>query len=117
MRPGPLLTDLPSVEKMDTTAIGCKTRARKASLELELTMIDNRTNQRLLVSTSPNGKSHIELLYSQAEKVHQLLEFHGIRHWVGEDIFSFNGGPQEVVISLAWREDAKAVQAVLDSVP
>jgi hypothetical protein len=81
------------------------------------TMIDTTTKKPLRVETDGEGRSYIDLPATQVEEVRRLLESHGIRHWVLEDILSWNGGPFEAIIYLGRGADPQAVQTVLDSVP
>ena len=79
-------------------------------------MIDATTNKPLRVLTGRTW-SIIEVPVSRLEEVQRLLDRHGIRYWVSEDAFSFNGGPEESTITLNPGTDPQAVQAILDSVP
>jgi hypothetical protein len=80
-------------------------------------MIDERTKEPLRVETAEGGMPYIWLRATQAEAVLQLLAKHGVRHWRSEDNFSVDGGPFMTHIYLGKMGNAKAVQAILDSVP
>jgi hypothetical protein len=80
-------------------------------------MIDVTTNKPLRVSGPEIPRPYIRVPESQLDAVHRLLESHGIRHWVLENVFSWDGGPFIGKIDLGRDADRQAVQAVLDSVP
>lgn len=80
-------------------------------------MLDANTKQPLRVSPIDTGGGRIRIPAAQRAAVATLLQAHGVRHWVGEDVYSFNGGPEYGFISLSKNEDAATIQAILDSVP
>jgi hypothetical protein len=80
-------------------------------------VINTTTKRPLRVSTDGTAGPYIDLPASQLAEVQQLLDSHGIRYQVEEDVISFNGEPEEATIDLGRRGDAEAVQAILDSVP
>ena len=60
-------------------------------------MIDTTTQKPLKVmGTAPFLL--LNLPYSQYPEVHQLFDRHGIRHWMLEQVISFNGGPEMAAI-------------------
>jgi hypothetical protein len=79
-------------------------------------VIDATTKKPLHVSTDGTAGPYITLPFSQLTEVRHLLDSHGIRYWVEEDVISFNGAPEEAVIDLGRGANAGAVQAILDSV-
>ncbi len=79
-------------------------------------MIDNTNGKPLNVRSIETPWPYIQVAASQRNEVHQLLTEHGIRHWLSEDIWSFNDGPMVGRIEFGRGVDAKAVQAILDSV-
>ena len=58
----------------------------------------------------------IEIARCFANAAKQLLDSHGIRYWVAEDVISFNGAPEIAEVNLGRGADAAAVQTILDSV-
>jgi hypothetical protein len=53
---------------------------------------------------------------SQLDEVRRLLDSHHVRYWVEEDAISLDGAPETIIVNLGREVDAKAVQALLDSV-
>ena len=78
-------------------------------------MIDEMTRKPLHVSTDGTAGPYIMLPVSQLDEVRQLLDDHGIRYCVEEDVISLNGGPETAVIDLGRGADVDAIQAVLDT--
>jgi hypothetical protein len=79
-------------------------------------MTDRTTSLPLRVSTDTTSGPYIRLPYNQIDEVRRLLESHGFRYWVEENIISLNGGPFMAVVNLGREVDTNAVQAILDSV-
>jgi hypothetical protein len=79
-------------------------------------MIDVITKKPLRVSIEYPPQPYIEVADSQLEGLQRLLDRHGIRYWVDEDSYSINDGPFTTIVTFYRETDAKAVQAVLDSV-
>ncbi len=79
-------------------------------------MIDAITNKRLRVEAEEDVPPTLDLPVSQLDEVRRLLDKHGIRYWVHEQVISFDGGPEEALINFGHSGDAKAIQAILDSV-
>jgi hypothetical protein len=77
-------------------------------------MVDATTNKPLRVSTSET-RPYLMLPESQLEDVQRLLDRHGFRYWVEDEIVSFEGSPPEAMITFYRDVDAAKVQAVLDS--
>ena len=80
-------------------------------------MNDATTHKPLRVSADGSVFPCITLPFSQLDEVVRILESHGIRHSVQENVISFNGGPEMAVIYLGRGADAAAIQAILDNVP
>ena len=80
-------------------------------------MMDVMTNKPVTVFVGEKGVSTIRLPVSQLEQVKQLLSSHDVYHWVSENYFSWDGGPQTTIIYLRLGTDPAKVQAILDSVP
>ena len=57
---------------------------------------------------------YLSLPYSRLGEVRELLDSHGIRYTVSENIISVNGGPETASIHFGRNGDAAAVQAALD---
>jgi hypothetical protein len=78
-------------------------------------MIDAMTRKPLHVSTDGTAGPYIMLPVSQLDEVRQLLDDHGIRYWIEEDVISLNGAPETAVIDFGRGADVDAIQAVLDT--
>jgi hypothetical protein len=76
-------------------------------------VVDVTTNEPLKVETSNVGP-YLTLPESQLDDVQRLLDRHGFRYWVEDDVVSFEGSPPEAMITFYRDVDAAAVQAVLD---
>jgi len=79
-------------------------------------MTDSTTNLPLRVSTDAMVGPYIRLPYSQVDEVRRILDSHGIRYWVRENVISLSGGPFIAKVHLGRGADADAIQAILDSV-
>ncbi len=79
-------------------------------------MINRTTKKPIHVSTESAARPYIALPESQLAEVQRLLNSHGIRYQVDEEVISFNGEPEEAIIDLGRGADAAAVQAILDGV-
>jgi hypothetical protein len=79
-------------------------------------MIDATTQRSLYVSTDGTAGPYIRGPVSQLAEIGQLLDHHGIRHWVEEDVISLNGAPEIAIVDLGRGADAEAVQTILDSI-
>ena len=79
-------------------------------------MIDATTNKPLHVWGDGTPWPYIVLPVSQLDEVRQLLDVHGIRYEVEDEVISLNDGPETATIDLRRGTDAKAVQAILDSI-
>lgn len=77
-------------------------------------MNDATTRKPLRVSTDGTAGPYILVPVSQLDDVRQVLEGHGIRFWVEEDVISWNGAPEVAVIDLGRGADPGAIQAILD---
>jgi len=80
-------------------------------------MIDVVLKKPLRVETEGKTLPTITLPADQLEVVKRLLDSHGVRYGVSEDLISWEGSPFEAYIYLERKEDPAAVQAILDSVP
>lgn len=80
-------------------------------------MIDALTGKRMEVSNVGKEWPYIRLAYSQVPEVLKLLEECGIRHWLGENVISWEDGPQVARIRLGRDGDGAGAQAALDGVP
>jgi hypothetical protein len=78
-------------------------------------MTDSMTKEPLRVSTDGTAGPYIRLPESQLHDVRRLLDAQSIRHWVGENAISWNGGPETVVVNLGRDGDPSTVQAILDN--
>lgn len=78
-------------------------------------MIDAMTRKPLHVSTDGTAGPYIMLPACQLADVRRLLDDHGVRYWVEEDVISLNGAPETAVIDLGRGADVDAIQAVLDT--
>lgn len=79
-------------------------------------MIDATTNKPLQVWGDGSAWPWIVLPVSQLDEVRQLLDGHGIRYKVAEDVISINDGPETATIYLSRGTDGRAVQAILDRI-
>lgn len=80
-------------------------------------MIDVTTRKPIQVETDGTEWPCIEVPVSQLDAVQQLLDRHGVRYWVHDQLLSMDEGPYEALIELGRGADAAAIQAILDSVP
>jgi hypothetical protein len=78
-------------------------------------MIDAMTRKRLQVSTDGGAGPYIMVPVSQLTDVRQVLDNHGIRYAVEEDVISLDGAPEVAVIDLGRAANAEAIQAILDN--
>lgn len=80
-------------------------------------MIDTSTKQpvKLRRGTGPGGFFRIPT--SQLEEVQSLFDRQGIRYWLSDRIFSFNGGPEMTTVYISQNANADEVQALLDQIP
>ncbi len=79
-------------------------------------MIDAMTRKPLYVSTDGTAGPYIMVPFHQLADLRHLLDEHGIRFWVEENVISLNGAPEVAVVNLGRGADGEAIQAVLDSV-
>jgi len=79
-------------------------------------MIDATTRKPLSVSTDGTAGPYLIVQFLQLDDIRRLLDENGVRYWVGEDVFSFDGGPEEAMINFGRGADVDAIQAVLDGV-
>ncbi len=79
-------------------------------------MLDVTTNKPLHVWGDGSAWPWIVLPVSQLDQVRQLLDSHGIRYEVNDEVISMNDGPETAHIALGRGTDGKAVQAILDSI-
>lgn len=77
-------------------------------------MIDVTTHKPLVVLTVGTAGPYIMVPDCQLPEVRKLLDSHGIRYWVEEDVISFDGSPEIAVVNFGRGADASAIQAVLD---
>jgi len=80
-------------------------------------MIDAMSRKRLHVSTDGGAGPYIMVPFSQLTDVRQVLDDHGIRYVVEEDVISLDGAPEVAVIDLGRAANADEIQAILDTVP
>jgi hypothetical protein len=80
-------------------------------------MNDAMTRKRLHVSTDGGVGPYIMVPFSQLADVRQVLDDHGIRYVVEEDVISLDGAPEVAVIDLGRAANADEIQAILDTVP
>ncbi len=80
-------------------------------------MIDAMTRKRLHVSTDGGAGPYIMVPFVQLADVRQVLDHHGIRYAVEEDVISLDGAPEVAVIDLDHAANADAIQEILDTVP
>jgi len=78
-------------------------------------VIDITTKKPLRVTENETAGPYIMLAYSQVDEVRRVLDRHGIRNWLHENVVTLNGGPEMAIIGLGRGCTAAAVQAVLDS--
>jgi hypothetical protein len=79
-------------------------------------MTNQTTGAPLRVSPDATVGPYIRLPYCQVDELKQLLDVHGIRYGMRENIISLEGGPYMAVVYLGRGADAQAVQAILDNV-
>jgi hypothetical protein len=79
-------------------------------------MTDTITKKPMRVSTDGTAGPYIMVPVSQLDDLRRLLDGRGVRYWVEEHAISLNGGPETTVVNLGREGDARAVQAILDSV-
>ena len=80
-------------------------------------MIDAKTRKHLHVSTGGGAGPYIMVPFSQLANVRQVLDDHGIRYAVEEEVISLDGAPEVAVIDLGRAANADGIQAILDTVP
>ncbi len=78
-------------------------------------MIDAITDKPLQVTDTDGGPAIFDVPARQVEEIQRLLSAHGIRYWVDEDYFSFEGGPETTIIYFGHAGDSKKVQSILDN--
>jgi len=78
-------------------------------------MIDVTTDKPLHVSTDGTAGPYIMVPVRQLETICRLLDDHGVRYWVEEDVISLDGTPEIAVVDLGREADPNHVQAILDS--
>jgi hypothetical protein len=78
-------------------------------------MINTANQEPIRVWAETPGWPDILLPYSQLEEVRALLDRHGIRYEVEDEVISLDGGPEMATINLAHGTDPSAVQAILDA--
>lgn len=78
-------------------------------------MIDTSTQKPLRVSTEAPERPYIRLPYDQVDELRSLLDRHGVRYRVEENISSLNGGPWIAYVNLGRGVVAEDVQAILDT--
>ena len=79
-------------------------------------MIDVATQKPLTVSGRGTEWPRLIVTVLQLPAVRQLLDKHGIRYYVREDVISWNGGPEEATVEFGRGADGEAIQALLESV-
>lgn len=79
-------------------------------------MIDTSTEQPVKVKYVEGAGPYLEIPYSQIPDLQRVLNEHGVKHWVEESVFSWNGGPGIVHVRFGRAGNRDAVQAVLDTV-
>lgn len=80
-------------------------------------MMDKTTNQPLRLVVAPNnGGAFLRLPYLQVEELRQVLDAQGIRYWVEEMVYSYNGGPQIAIVQFGKNNNPETIQAILDSI-
>ena len=78
-------------------------------------MTDAVTSKRLEVADIGKEWPYIRLPYSQMDEALRVLEAHRIRHWMSEDLFSWEGGPMIAYIQLGRWGNGAGAQAALDT--
>jgi hypothetical protein len=89
---------------------------RRGNAEGGRKMKDITTKKPLRVSADGTGGPYIMVQVEQLGDVRHLLDRHRIGYWVEEDAISLDGAPEVAVVNLGRGADARAVQAILDSV-
>ena len=77
-------------------------------------MIDTTSREPLRVQTDPVAGPYFMVPESQIADVRRLLDRHGVRYWVDNDVFSVDNGPYIAVVNLGFYGDAEQVQRILD---
>ena len=70
-------------------------------------MIDGTTADGLKILTSEGGASMLRLSYARLEEVESSLKANGVRYWLSEDIYSFNGSPEKTIIHFGYNKDTE----------
>jgi hypothetical protein len=98
--------------------IGATPARRVSWAEKEVAaMIDRATNEPLVVRTSQGEWPYLDVSVQQLDDLRRLLDDHGVRYFVHEDIISFNGGPEIATVNFGRKGDPQKVQTILDNVP
>jgi len=79
-------------------------------------MKDSMTKQPLYVSTDGTAGPYIMVPDAQVDELCRILDRHGVRYSVDENVISLDGEPEVATINLGRGGDAKGVQKILDSV-
>jgi hypothetical protein len=79
-------------------------------------MKDATTKQPLYVSTDGTAGPYIMLPDTQLDELCRILDRHGVRYSVDEDVISLDGEPEVATVNLGRGGDAEGVQKILDSV-
>ncbi len=74
------------------------------------------SKQPLCVMPHSTSGPYLTLPEAQLEKLRSILDQHGIRYKVDENVISLNGDPEEALVFFGRDADAQAVQKILDSV-
>ena len=78
-------------------------------------MTDVNTHKPLHVVTAGGVWPYISVPFTQLDDLKQILDSHGIKYWVEENVFSMDGGPEIATVNFGRNGDAHAIQAALDS--
>ena len=74
------------------------------------------SKQPLCVMPHSTVGPYLTLPEAQLEKLRSILDQHGIRYTVDENVISLNGEPEEALVFFGRGWDTQAVQKVLDRV-
>ncbi len=77
-------------------------------------MIDQKTRDRLKISSDEVAGPYLMLPLSQLASIRERLDRHAVRYWVDSQAISLDGKPAIVVVNFGRTDDAGRLQAILD---
>jgi hypothetical protein len=77
-------------------------------------MIDEKTDDRLRVSTAGIAGPYLMIPMTQLDAALAVLDRHKVRYWVDADAISLDNEPAITVINFGRSGDAARIQSILD---